>query len=451
MRGSLSFRIVVACTGLALIAVVFLGPGEGWRRGLWFGVLVVLLLTLASEWRWIRMRSGRVRQIRSFARGLATGVPTEKLDVTGADDLAGLARDLRQAGSRMDQALAAQAGEQDSSAAILRSMSEAVAVVNERERVVFCNPSFAFVSGAPAEQLSGRPLAEILREPELLLWVRQARVHHAPVHAELSLGTGTQTRHFSVTAVPVAPSGAAIVLHEITELRRLELVRRDFVANVSHELRTPLTAIQGFAETLLAGGLEDEVHRRGFVEIIQAQATRLARLTEDLLELSRLEAGRLELRFQAVDLEDVLRAEAASAAPLAAQRGLDLGLATLPSDLPSLRADPDRIRQVLRNLVDNALQYTPRGGRVTLDAEVRGADIILSVSDTGIGIPDAERGRIFERFYRVDSSRAQQPGGGTGLGLAIARHLVELHGGHIGVESDLGIGSRFFFSLPLGL
>lgn len=450
MSGNAPAKLAFACIILAFIASVLLGPGAGWRRGLWLTTLVMLLLALGSEWRSSRIWSSRVNHIRRFARSLTAGARPEELNATGADELAGLARDMSEVRSRLDQTLAAQAGEQGSSAAILRSMSEAVAVVNERERLVFCNPSFALVSGAPAEQLTGRPLAEVMRPPELLLWVRQARVHHAPVHAELSLGTGTQTRHFAVTAVPVAPAGAALVLHEITELRRLELVRRDFVANVSHELRTPLTAIQGFAETLLAGGLEDEVHRRGFVEIIQAQAARLARLTEDLLELSRLEAGRMELRFQIVDLADLLRAEAAAAAPLAAQRGLDFGLARLPSDLPQLRADPDRLRQVLRNLIDNALQYTPSGGRVSIEAAVQQGDIVLAVTDTGIGIPDAERSRIFERFYRVDSSRAHQPGGGTGLGLAIARHLVELHGGHIGVESELGVGSRFFFSLPLG-
>lgn len=410
--------------------------------------LTALLVVLWLSWRSRRQRRARILRLRRFVQNLGSGTQAEDLEVAGDDEVAGLAGDLRAARARLDHALARQAGEQDSSAAILRSMSEALAVVNERERLVFCNPSFALVSGLPAAQLTGRPLAEILRPPELLLWVRQARVHHAPVHAELTLGVGGLARHFAVTAVPVAPAGAALVLHEITELRRLELVRRDFVANVSHELRTPLTAIQGFAETLLAGGLDDESHRRGFVEIIHAQATRLARLTEDLLELSRLEAGRLELRLEPVDLAELLRAEAVVAAPLAAQRGLDFGLEEMPASLPLVRADPDRIRQVLRNFLDNALQYTPSGGSITIAARLQNNDVAVAVRDTGIGIADAERGRVFERFYRVDAARSHQPGGGTGLGLAIARHLIELHGGSIGVESELGAGSRFYFTLP---
>jgi two-component system phosphate regulon sensor histidine kinase PhoR len=237
-----------------------------------------------------------------------------------------------------------------------------------------------------------------------------------------------------------------LVLHEITELRRLERVRQDFVANVSHEFRTPLTAIQGFAETLLGGALEDPANRRRFVEIIREHAGRLARLTEDLLELSRIEAGELKLEFQPVSVQQLVGSCAETVGMKAKAKRLAVEL-MIPEGLPAVRGDPNRLQEVLQNLLDNAVQYTPPGGRVAASAAVTDGQIVITVADTGIGIPQAEQSRIFERFYRVDAARSREAGG-TGLGLSIARHIVEAHGGRIWVESAVGEGSRFHFSIP---
>jgi two-component system phosphate regulon sensor histidine kinase PhoR len=253
-----------------------------------------------------------------------------------------------------------------------------------------------------------------------------------------------------VTASPVradGPTGAVLVLHEITELRRLERVRQDFAANISHEFRTPLTAIQGFAETLLGGALDDTSNRRRFVEIIRNHAARLARLTEDLLKLSRIEAGQLQIELLPVSVDHLIEACLETARLKAAQRNLTLDV-RVPPDLPLVRGDANRLQEVLQNLLDNAVQYTLPGGRIELSASRVGDAVVLTVADTGIGIPQAEQGRIFERFYRVDAARSREAGG-TGLGLSIARHIVDAHGGRLWVESVVGEGSYFHFSIPV--
>jgi two-component system, OmpR family, phosphate regulon sensor histidine kinase PhoR len=217
------------------------------------------------------------------------------------------------------------------------------------------------------------------------------------------------------------------------------------VANVSHEFKTPLTAIQGFAETLLGGALDDKANRKRFVEIIREHARRLARLTDDLLKLSRIEAGRLELESRPVSVAALVNGCVETARLKAQSKGLQITI-ELPEGLPPIRGDAAQLDEVLQNLLDNALQYTPPGGHVDVTAYSNGHEVIFTVSDTGIGIPEADLERIFERFYRVDAARSREAGG-TGLGLSIARHIVDAHGGRIWVESAVGQGSRFRFSI----
>src|SRR5262249_11312510 len=225
-------------------------------------------------------------------------------------------------------------------------------------------------------------------------------------------------RSFAVTAARVealrglegraeVQSGAVLVLHDISELRRLERVRRDFVANVSHELRTPLTAIQGFAETLLAGALDDQENRGRFVGIIRDQAKRLARLTDDLLKLSLIEAGKLELELQPVGVAGLLRACVETAQLKAEPKQLTVRV-ECPRDLPPVRGDARRLQEVVQNLLDNAVQYTPAGGRITVRAQAADGTVVITVADSGIGIPRADQERIFERFYRVDAARSRE-------------------------------------------
>jgi two-component system phosphate regulon sensor histidine kinase PhoR len=338
--------------------------------------------------------------------------------------------------------------ERNRSSAILDSMVEGVAVVTGEERILFCNWAFEQILELPEGSSQGRTLVEALRQADLVGLVRQALSGADELTGEVEVGT-VRRRNFSVTAAPVraaGANGAVVVLHDITELRRLERVRRDFVANVSHEFKTPLTAIQGFAETLLSGALDDLANRKRFVEIIREHARRLARLTDDLLKLSRIEAGRLELEMRPIRVEALVNSCIETARLNAETRGLQIHV-DVPDNVPPVRGDGAQLGEVLQNLLDNALQYTPAGGRIELKARSNGHAVIFTVTDSGIGIPQSDLERVFERFYRVDAARSREAGG-TGLGLAIARHIVEAHSGRIWVESAIGQGSRFHFSVP---
>ena len=238
-----------------------------------------------------------------------------------------------------------------------------------------------------------------------------------------------------------------MVLHDLTELRRLEQVRTEFVANVSHELRTPLTAIQGYLETLLSGALEDRAHARRFLEVVARHTERLGRLLNDLTDLSNIELGKISLRIEPTELGEVVDSVTGIIRLRAQSAGVTLD-AVLAADLPRVRADRDRLAQILINLVDNAVKYTPAGGQVTVSAHATSPGLVeVAVRDTGVGIPAPDLPRITERFYRVDKARSRELGG-TGLGLAIVKHLVIAHGGELRIASEVDKGTLVRFTLP---
>jgi signal transduction histidine kinase len=249
-------------------------------------------------------------------------------------------------------------------------------------------------------------------------------------------------------AAPITSSGsqgAVLVLHDITDLRRADQIRRDFVANVSHELRTPLTAIRGYVEALAEGdvGADD---RQRFLAIVARHTLRMERLVKDLLRLARLDAGQETLELADCDVRSLVQAVAADLASMLEERSQRIEV-TVANDAETLNADPAKLHDALRNLVANAITYAPERTTVRIDAARIGSRIAIAVSDEGPGIPDADLSRVFERFYRVDKSRARDPGG-TGLGLSIVRHLVELHGGTVGVENRAEGGARFTMTVP---
>jgi two-component system, OmpR family, phosphate regulon sensor histidine kinase PhoR len=273
----------------------------------------------------------------------------------------------------------------------------------------------------------------------------------AVVGRQLRLSTPVE-RVLEVHAAPLRLAGdevgAVMVLHDVTELRRLERVRTEFVANVSHELRTPLTAIHGYLETLLGGALEEPEHARKFLEIAFRHTERLGRLVSDLTDLSNIELGKVSLRLEATPLDEVVDSVLTMIRPRADSGEVALSV-DLPGDLPPVRADRDRLAQILINLVDNGVKYTPVGGRVAVGARrVSPVLVEVGVTDTGVGIPPADLPRVTERFYRVDRARSRELGG-TGLGLAIVKHLVLAHGGELAIESQPGRGTVVRFSLPV--
>jgi two-component system phosphate regulon sensor histidine kinase PhoR len=414
----------------------------------WLGSLFLLFVAGGGALLASRHYSRRIRELQDFASAVAEGnfQPLEMRP--GGDSLDVIGKAFNRTAAQLTGTIGVLTDERNRSAAILRSMIEGVAVISPQERIVFSNRAFMQILGLADFPIEGRLLLEVVRQSDLLAIIKKALAGSEQLSSEIVVGT-VRPRSFAVTASPVrsdGPAGAVLVLHDISELRRLERVRQDFVANISHEFRTPLTAIQGFAETLLGGALEDAANRARFVEIIRDHAARLARLTEDLLKLSRIEAGQLQLECQMLSVHQVIESCVDTARLKAAHRELALEL-RIPAGLPLLRGDANRLTEVLQNLLDNAVQYTHAGGRIELSALHTENEVVLTVSDTGIGIPETEQQRIFERFYRVDAARSREAGG-TGLGLSIARHIVEAHGGRLWVESAVGEGSRFHFSIP---
>jgi two-component system, OmpR family, phosphate regulon sensor histidine kinase PhoR len=456
-------RPVVIRMALPLIEAEF--PLAQLRRSLVIASVVILLVGIVASLVFSRMLASRVDQLKDFSRRVARG-DFRPLRFSGPrDELAELADALNETAQRLEGTIRSLSGERNRSSAILRSMVEGVAVIDTQERLVFVNRAFAQILNLDAEHSEGRPFIEILRHSELVSLIHKALRGEEGLQTDIAMGF-VQQRSFSVTAAPVKaletggkiapqksimemtePSGAVVVLHDVTDLRRLERVRQDFVANVSHEFKTPLTAIQGFAETLLAGALEDPRNNRRFLEIIREHAARLARLTNDLLKLARIEAGKLEVQFSPVTVADLVDG-CTETAQLKAERKQIAMSVDVPPTFPPVRGDATLLHEVLQNLLDNAIQYTPSGGSVHVGAAASGREAVITVEDTGIGIPLADQERIFERFYRVDAARSREAGG-TGLGLSIARHIVEAHGGHISVVSEVGGGSKFSFSVPL--
>jgi len=457
VRISLFWRLGLTLLGLALAilggaywfisASVLPDAAAVARHALWLAALGVVIVSVALSLIFSTVFSLRIKRVMQFAQRAAAGDFTPLPRPATRDEVADLGDAVGGMVAQLGHTIRTLTDERNRSAAILSSMVEGVAVVGSDERILYCNQAFEQILELPQGSSQGKKLVEALRQAELVSAVRQVLPGGDEITGEVEVGT-VRRRSFSVTAAPVRAAGASsavLVLHDITELRRLERVRRDFVANVSHEFKTPLTAIQGFAETLLGGALDDQANRKRFVEIIREQSQRLTRLTDDLLKLSRIEAGRLELESHPVSVPALVNACVESARLKAESKGLQISV-ELTEDIPAIRGDAVQLSEVLQNLVDNAMQYTPPGGNIDVTAYCNGHEVIFTVADTGIGIPESDLERIFERFYRVETARSREAGG-TGLGLSIARHIVDAHGGRIWVESAVGQGSRFRFSI----
>ena len=415
------------------------------RRLLVGGLLAAMLLGLAIALVLSRRVLGRIQRLVAFARGVAGGGPAPYLAPERRDDLGVLEAQLAEMAREVTATIAALRVERERLEGILRGMVEGVLVTDLVGRVALMNERACALLGLPAgHDGAGRPLVEVARQPQVSEMLRALAGGETVVSRDLTL-EGAERTVLQVNGARLSgpdghPFGYVLVLHDVTELRRLEVVRRDFVANVSHELRTPLTAIKGYAETLLGAAGDDPEARRRFLSVIDRHSERLGRLIDDLLTLSDLELGRIPLRLGTVAVapavEDVLQI----LADTAARGGVELG-ARIDQACPALEADADRFRQVLINLVDNAIKYTPGGGRVSVRAAAAyGGLVEIAVEDTGVGIPSDALPRLTERFFRVDKGRSRALGG-TGLGLAIVKHIVQAHGGELAITSTVGRGT----------
>ena len=377
-----------------------------------------------------------------------------RASVRSPDDIGTLGRSLNVMAGRLREKIDDLEREQAKATAILDAMVEGVIATDGHDHIILLNEGARGIFGLGQTRVERRPLLEVIRNVDLhgLLSESRAAADGEVVSREIKLPDPPE-RVLQVHAVPLRftgdEPGVVIILHDITELRRLEQVRTEFVANVSHELRTPLTAIQGYLETLLDGALEEPQHARKFLEIVFRHTERLGRLTDDLTDLSNIELGRISLRIEPTDLTEVTESALAIIQPRAGSGRVTVK-ANLPADMPEVLADRDRLAQILINLVDNAVKYTPAGGHVWVEAQRLSSGMVeVAVRDTGVGVPKADLPRLTERFYRVDKARSRELGG-TGLGLAIVKHLVLAHGGDLGIESELWKGTTVRFTLPTG-
>jgi two-component system phosphate regulon sensor histidine kinase PhoR len=391
--------------------------------------------------------SRRLFQIRAYVERLLDPPGLEQELPSGDDDLGLLNRSLQRTAPRIRELVESLKLEGARREAILVSMVEGVLAVDKDLRVTFCNHSFARTIGARLPVIPGMPLAELVRDPGLREIMTTVLATGARVEQRLTLPAAS-AHSFEVLAGPLGgppARGALAILHDVTELERLERVRKDFVANVSHELRTPLTAIRGYAETLLDGGLEDLQNNRRFVEIILSQATRLSNIAADLLSLSELESSGVTAPPHPVSIRAALESAVRTVESAARLQGVKLLSEKLQDVM--VTGHELRLEQIFVNLLDNAVKFNRPSGEVQIEMRSKNGKVQILIGDTGIGIPSEDLPRVFERFYRVDKARSRAMGG-TGLGLSIVKHAVEQMGGTIKVDSRLGEGSEFTIELP---
>ncbi|MDD5680983.1 MAG: ATP-binding protein [Candidatus Omnitrophica bacterium] len=411
--------------------------------GLLFALVFAFIIGSILAARTIKPINRMIQISRKFSEGdfsrRITGVP--------GDEIGELAATLNKMAQDIEDNIREIKTQNQELAAIFNSMIEGIIVIDKKSHIVSVNSATEKIFGIFKEDMEGKIFIEAIRNNDISEIIKGVLREKKPVSKEINLLLPVR-RIFQINATPTfdndAVSGCLVVIHDITEIRRLETVRRDFVANVSHELKTPLTSIKGFIETLLEGAIEDKEHNRGFLKIIQDHAERLNKLVDDLLSLSSLESKEIAFERNDFNLRQQVEKVISGFESQIKRKGIEIKN-ELPADF-SVAADKDKIEQVFTNLIDNAIKFNREKGLIRIYSQEINGKTKITIEDSGIGIPGKDIPRIFERFYRVDKARSRELGG-TGLGLSIVRHIVESHGGTAGVESVEGLGSKFWFIL----
>ncbi|HTU20689.1 MAG TPA: ATP-binding protein [Gemmataceae bacterium] len=441
---------------LAVLALVLaLGTTDADLR-LWnvslvgVAAMVAVLASALLSARLTRRLRRPLDALMAAADKLGEGHNGQRVFTEGKDETCQLVLAFNRMSELLDARIARLEEDREQLRTILSGMVEGVVALNAEQRILYVNERATHLLGLPWQTPVGRKLWEVLRQRPLLDVVQRALSSSEPQREELCWH-GCNGRSLTVHAARLPglpPRGAVLVLHDTTELRRLERLRQEFVANVSHELKTPLSVIKVCVETLIDSAMDDPDHRRQFLEQLNSQSNRLHALILDLLSLARIESGEELFDFQAVSVSNVVEACMERHRPRAEAKGQQLEIVPL-ADAESfvVWADEEALEQILDNLLDNAVKYTPQGGRVTVSWRREGGQVCLEVADTGIGIPPADLPRIFERFYRVDKARSRELGG-TGLGLSIVKHLAQAMHGSVRAASRPGQGTTFTVCLP---
>jgi two-component system phosphate regulon sensor histidine kinase PhoR len=446
-KGSLFFALLMA---IGLWAVwEGKGPGGEFPGALF---LIVALVFWAVGWGAVgRILVQPLNEMIGVVGKFAEGLFNWRVRLGTRDDELGqmgnaLNRMAQETGEKIDR-LAKNLAETE---ALLRGMEEGVLILDLNGRIKQMNGAMGTILAHAFPSDVGKHYLEVFRDPELNDLIQATLADKKGYRRSLSpLGQPGKTFQVQSSLVQYPENGGEgviVVFHDVTDLKRLERVRQDFVANVSHELRTPLTAIKGYVEALRDGGLQNPVQAEQFLRVIQRHSERMDKIVSDLLLLSEMESAERVLQRETVRLPELIRTAVETLRPLAEGKKQSIRIQPLEG-LPTLRADSQKIHQVMINLLNNAISYTPEEGVIKVEAGPVPDGVEVSVTDNGIGIPPGDLSRIFERFYRVDKGRSRELGG-TGLGLSIVKHIVEAHGGHVRVESKPGKGSRFTFFLP---
>ncbi|MFZ0242146.1 MAG: ATP-binding protein [Desulfobacterales bacterium] len=417
-----------------------------------FGGLVIAILAALVSLAVARRISRPIEEIKRGAAHFADGDLTHRLPAPDTEELAGLTDTLNRMAAQLDDRMKTVFQQRNELEAVLSSMIEGVIAVNRTECIISMNPAAGRMFDCNPLQVQGRNIQEVIRNLAIQRFVKRA-LSTSETLADDFIHYRAEERTLNIHSSPLADDdgvqiGTLLVMNDVTQLRHLEHVRSDFVANVSHEIKTPLTAIKGFVETLQHAAVEDPAERERFLGIILKHVDRLGAILEDLLALSRMEQenGTAEVRLRPGRIKDVIQTAIQVCQPQAAGRDIAIGVEAA-NDLTA-NLDATLLEQAFVNLIDNAVKYSEDGSPVQIHAARLANEVVIDFVDQGSGIPAKHLPRLFERFYRVDKARSRKLGG-TGLGLAIVKHIVQAHGGHVTVESSLGQGSTFKVHLPL--
>lgn len=392
--------------------------------------------------------AGTIRRLTQVAGRMAAGDLDARLYLTSQDELGDLTRAFNHMADQLREQVNDLADERGRLAAVLENMADGVLITDRLGRVSLINPAAARMLEIDMQTSTGLSFAEVARHHDLIeLWQRACGAGREEMAAVELERRGTFVQMIVTPLQPAEHQACLVILQDLTRVRRLETVRRDFISNISHELRTPLASLKALVETLRDTALDDPPAARRFLDRADHEVDALTQMVHELLELSRIESGKVPLRLAPTAIADVVLPQVDRLRPQVERNNLTL-LVDLPADLPLVLIDGLRIQQVVGNLVHNAIKFTPEGGAISVTAKTEegSSEVVVAVKDSGVGIPASELDRIFERFYKADRARS---GGGTGLGLAIARHLVQAHGGRIWARSKEGKGSTFYFTLPV--
>ncbi len=410
-----------------------------------WAIAIATLLVIVAAALIARMITRPVRQITKAAEGIATGKLDQQIPIRTKDEIGQLGHAFNEMSMSLKNTMATIVDERSKLVTVLSGMTDGVAMTDSEGSIMLVNPAAERLFNFKEAKVTGQPLIEAVHDYEIDDLVKKCLKTGREQTAQLDSVTG---RFLRVIAVPLTTgklTGALVLFQDLTEMRSLQTMRREFVGNISHELRTPLAAIKAIVETLQGGAINDKEVARDFLAKVDAEVDGMTQMVAELIELSHIETGRVKLKLELVNLNLLVGEVITRLAPQAERAKVTL-LTELSPDLPPVPADRDRIQQVILNIVHNAIKFTSPGGKTTVHTKPQKDTVTVSVADTGKGISKEDLPHIFERFFKTDKSRSSS---GTGLGLAIAKHTVQAHGGSIWVQSEEGKGSTFSFSLPL--